>query len=105
MNAPIRAHRYSITNFGLSTPIAHADHHDFTAEEARAAWTEGEWIACILEPRVSDGGVALVRELRSRSEARDAAILTYSTAAASAETAAWTTPVSRSTFRSFFPEQ
>ena len=60
-----------------------------SALEAREAWAEGEWAACILEPRVPGGGVALVQELRARPGARNAAILTYSTATAAAETAAW----------------
>jgi signal transduction histidine kinase/CheY-like chemotaxis protein len=60
-----------------------------TAAAARSAWADGEWVACILEPRVAEGGVALVQALRSRPGARSAAILTYSTAAVSAETSAW----------------
>ncbi len=57
-----------------------------SALEAREAWAEGEWAACILEPRVPGGGVALVQGLRA---SRNVAILTYSTATAAAETAAW----------------
>jgi signal transduction histidine kinase/CheY-like chemotaxis protein len=60
-----------------------------SAAEARQVWKEGEWVACVLEPRVPGGGVALVQELRDRPEGRDAAILAYTTAAAASETAAW----------------
>ncbi|HSH70543.1 MAG TPA: ATP-binding protein, partial [Deferrisomatales bacterium] len=60
-----------------------------SALEAREAWAEGEWAACILEPRVPGGGVALVQELRARPGARNAAILTYSIGTGAAETAAW----------------
>ncbi|MFU8856784.1 MAG: ATP-binding protein [Deferrisomatales bacterium] len=60
-----------------------------TAAQAVALWAEGEWVGCVVEPRLPDGGgVELLKVLRDGAPGPGAVILTYSTGAA-AENDAW----------------
>jgi signal transduction histidine kinase/CheY-like chemotaxis protein len=59
------------------------------AREAVELWSGGSWEGCVVEPRIPDGGVGLIQDLRAQGGPEVPVILAYSTAARAGEAAAW----------------